>query len=105
MSDLPSSELKCGVCGKPAVGVCNALGPMSDAFCRECLMSNRVSYGNLVAYLYTLCPQRLEDLADWVHPTVNATLDFYGKTWKDFVLDCNDANREYDEYCASQEPQ
>lgn len=98
---LPDSpELKCAVCGKSAIGVCNALGPMSDAFCRECLVAGRVSYGNLVAYLYTGEPKKLEDLADWVHPTVTATLDFYGKTWEDFALDCTEANRGYDEYCA-----
>jgi hypothetical protein len=96
-------DLKCEVCGKPAVGVCNALGPMSAAFCGECLTTNRVTYGNLVGYLYTVEPKTLDDLAEWVHPTVKETLAFYGRTWEDFVKDCADAMRSYEAYCEAEQ--
>lgn len=94
-------ELKCEVCGKTAVGVCNGLGPMSSAFCQECLNAGRVTYGNLVGYLFATGSEELiqkESFAEWVHPVIDATLAFYGKTWEEFQQDCKKAWNDYEAY-------
>ena len=90
-------NLKCEVCQKPAIGVCNALGPVSCAFCRECIEAHRFPYWNLVGYLGFPPPKAKEDLAEWVHPAIDATLAFYKKTWEEFVSDCQKANDKYEE--------
>lgn len=80
-----------------ALGVCNALGPMSSAFCRECLVAGRVTYGNLVGYLCdSVGPTRENSgLAEWVFPTIDVTLLFYGKTWEQFAKDCAEIREQF----------
>jgi len=59
-------------------------------------MAQRVPYWNLVGYLGFPAPKAKEDLAEWVHPAIDSTLEFYKKTWDEFVKDCQEANDKYD---------
>lgn len=90
------SGLTCDVCGEnEAVGVAaSSCGPVSFAYCQECLSAGREPYGALVAYVCGA--QSMDDLAEWIHPVVKATLSAEGKTEEEFFADCKEA---FDEYC------
>lgn len=78
--------MECNVCGKPAVGVASScLGAASLAYCAECLQAGREPYWLLVAALDFASSK--EDLAEWVIPIVEASLEFAGKTYADLFAD------------------
>lgn len=71
-------ELECEVCGRPAIGVCSSpLGPVSHAFCRECLRADRQPWHTLIGGLAG-CDKHT--VADWVWPYIKATCAHYNKT-------------------------
>ena len=72
-------DLTCEVCQKnPAKGVAaSTFGPISHAYCQECLEANREVYGTLVAGV--LGVERGE-VAEWAKPFITATCAFHGKT-------------------------
>jgi hypothetical protein len=95
-------ELKCEVCGKPAVGVCSSIfGAISCAFCKECLQAGREPYGNLVGGLSGI--ESYKGLADWAKDAIKPTLEFYGKTEEDLFVDIKKNDDDFEEYMRKQE--
>ena len=70
----------CCVCNAEAVTVCNGLGPMSEAYCKECLDKRRYSWSNVVAYLWTLDPREINDE---ILESLKPTFEYYNKTKED----------------------
>lgn len=93
----------CDVCGKPAKGVCSSgAGPISYAYCEECLITGREPYGAWIGGLMG-CPSegllKREDIRQDLLPSIDASLEFAGKTWDDLAADVDKAMKEYEEYC------
>lgn len=85
-------KLKCVVCGKPAVGVaCSSTGPVSFAYCAECLRANREPYGALVASVVGI--ESWDLVAEWYRPVVLSNLKAEGKTLEEFFADVEEAQR------------
>lgn len=74
---MESEQLSCNVCDKPALGVCcSVMGPISHAYCRECLELGRQPWNTLVDGLIG-CSR--DDVMDAVQPIIEATCKFYGR--------------------------
>lgn len=92
-----NDTIECNICNKTPAYVCNGMGPMSIAMCKECLALDIVPYWNMLAYLFTLEPRTIDDLSEWCHSTVNNTLKYYNKSFADFAIDCRNAMKNYEE--------
>lgn len=91
-----TSELKCEVCQKPAIGVCSSvMGAITHGFCRECLTANRQPWTTLVGGLIG-CAR--DHVADWTRPYIEATCEFYGKTEDELWEEVERVSKEYDEH-------
>ena len=84
----------CDVCGeRESVDVvCSRAGPVSFAYCRECLDSGREPYSAIVASLVGMNPM---GIADWYKPTIAATIKAEGKTVEQLFEDVREAEEEY----------
>lgn len=86
----------CEVCHKPGDGVySSALGPISHAYCRECLEAHREVYGTLMAGLYGV---ERENVSEGVQQIIKATLAFYNKTEDELWEHVEAFRKEYDAY-------
>ncbi len=91
----------CDICNKPAKGVASSpLGPISNAYCQECLDARREPWGVLVAGLYGV--NGSEALIDWARPIVKATLAFYNKTEEQLWAEVKQFGDEYEAYLEQQ---
>ncbi len=95
MSPLDAArDGKCDVCGKSegiAGGVCSALGAVSFAFCRECLLSGAEPYGMCVGLMMAY-----SDWSDDYRSILDASLIVAGKTTLEFDADVTAALAEYE---------
>jgi hypothetical protein len=81
-------DLKCQVCGAPAIGVASSsLGPISFAYCAECAQSGAEPYGFTVGYVAVTCGNTPEAIAEWFQPVVEVTAQRAGKTVDQFWAD------------------
>lgn len=84
----------CDVCGKEAIGVCCAsMGPISLAYCRECLDARREPYFVLVGGL-SGCSS-LADIREDIHECIKVSLAFAGKTEADLFAEIKQNDDEY----------
>jgi len=91
------NDLKCEVCGEPALGVCcSSLGAISCAFCEECLVLERQPYEVLLGGLSGL--DGPEHVAEWVKSIIAATCEFYKKSENEMWDDVRQGDAEYEEY-------
>ena len=89
-------DLKCEVCGNPAIGVCSStVGPISHAFCKECLVEGRQPWSTLLGGLFGC---RKDYIADWAIPIIEATCKFYKKTVDEFWEEMAQIEKEHKEY-------
>lgn len=96
-----SDELRCNVCGEPAIGVAaSPLGAISSAMCRECLELGRQPWHVLIGCLMG-CERG--EVAEWVLPIIEATLTFYNKTEDEMWDEVQLAVDEYEECMAEEE--
>lgn len=90
-------ELKCNVCGAPAIGVCcGSCGPISFAYCKECLEFGAEPYWALVAYLGCGGITKPEDVRKEYQATIEATCKKADKTEDEFWKDCREG---YEQMC------
>lgn len=88
-----SIEHACEICGGPGALVCSSsLGPISHAYCPDCVTADREVWGTLVAGLWGC---RKYSVADWVKPTIKATCEFYGKTGDQLWEEVEKFEQEY----------
>lgn len=87
---------KCQVCKKnDAIGVaCGACGPISIAYCRECLQAGAEPFDILAAYFGCAGIISLDSVRAEYHPIIEATCTVAGKTIEEFWTACADANAE-----------
>jgi len=91
----------CVICDKEALGVCSSLmGPVSHAYCKECIEAGREDWSTLVGGLYGC---REDSVAEWVLPIIKATCEFYNRTESQLWIDVKKLERDYDNYCRSGE--
>jgi hypothetical protein len=67
------------------------MGPISYAYCRECLSRGLEPYGGIIAYIADNIEQDKhpkECLAEWAHATIERSLEAAGRTWEDLKEDC-----------------
>lgn len=94
-------ERECEVCGwlRPVFVCSSQLGPITHAYCRECIDSNREPLATLVGGLYgCLGPDgKLHVDADiWI--VINSTLGFYKKSVEWLEAEIKKLEAEYDAY-------
>lgn len=79
---------KCGVCGKETmVAVCaSTMGPVSLAYCRDCLESGAEPYNFMVAYV-ALAGEWPGDIRPEARARVRGLLAFHNKTEAEFAED------------------
>lgn len=87
---------KCQVCDKnDAIGVaCGACGPISIAYCRECLQAGAEPFDILAAYMGCGGITSPESVNPEYLPIIEATCRVAGKTEQEFWAACADADRE-----------
>ena len=86
--------MKCDVCGKEGeVSVCcSAYGPVSFAYCEECLVSGREPYSALVVYI--ACAGHFpEDINEMYQEDVRKQLKLHGVSEEQFIKDVEDLLR------------
>lgn len=86
---------KCQVCKqRESVGVFSSvMGPVSVAYCERCLEKCIEPYELVVGALMGIDSEH--DLADHIRPVVDATLEFFGKSYVDLFKDVRSAEEEY----------
>lgn len=84
---IPAPVNRCDVCGKPAVCVAaSAYGPISYAFCAECLQKGLEPYDGVVSYI--ACAGHFpDDIREDYRADVRRMLPLWGKTEEEFVKD------------------
>jgi hypothetical protein len=94
-------DLKCEVCGQPALGVCSsAFGAISHAYCRECLTAGREVWSTLVGGLVGVGGP--DDVVEEVKPRIAATCAFYKKTEARLWQEIDQLMKDYDAYWMQQ---
>lgn len=95
-----SKELTCEICHKPAIGVASSsLGPISHAYCRECVNAGREVWTTLIGGLMTLDPVRV---AERMRPIIEATCKFYNRTEEQLWDEVKKLETDYEAHRASQ---
>jgi len=83
----------CDICEKPAFMVAaSPMGPISLAYCEECLDAKRENWNVLVG---GLIGYEKGTEADWVKPIIEATLKFYNKTEDELWAEVKTTTEEY----------
>lgn len=91
-------DLNCVICGKKAAGVCSSqMGPVSHAYCSECLYFHREEWNTLIGGLFGLDK---DSTADWVKPIIIATCEFYNRTEEELWNAVDKATEDYEDYCS-----
>ena len=85
--DVSRLDLVCDVCGKPArIVAASAYGPISYAFCDECLKKGLEPYKGVVAYI--ACAGHFpDDINEEYRADVRRMLPLWGKTEEEFIKD------------------
>ena len=87
--------MKCDVCGKEGeVFVASSVyGPISFAYCEECLISGREPYDTMVAYI--ACARHFpEDINVMYQEDVRKQLKLHGVSEEQFIKDVDDCIKE-----------
>ncbi len=97
---LDLSGPRCDCCGTEGetVVACSSMGAVSFAYCRTCAEAGVEPYGMCVSLLAD-CGASIENVAEWAHPIVFASLLRAGKTAEDLYRDAKKADEEYEAYC------
>jgi hypothetical protein len=87
---------KCQVCDKnDAIGVaCGACGPISIAYCRECLQIGAEPFDILAAYLGCAGITSFDSVQDAYRPIIEATCKVAGKSLDEFWAACAEVAAE-----------
>lgn len=95
-----NKKLTCEVCNKnEAVGVASgACGPVSSAYCQDCLKKGAEPYGYLVGYISMAGTSR-EEIHESYYSIIKATCEVTGRTEEQFWKDCKRFVEDYDRYC------
>lgn len=85
--DISRLDLVCDVCGKPArIVAASAYGPISYAFCDDCLEKGLEPYKGVVAYI--ACAGHFpDDINEEYRADVRRMLPLWGKTEEEFIKD------------------
>lgn len=85
----------CDVCGKETdVVVCGSgMGPISYAYCEDCLLKGLEPYGGMVAYI-SCAGKYPDDIAPSYRAHIQHILKELGKTEEEFIADCDKALSE-----------
>ena len=90
----------CDVCGKhrSAAVACSGYGPISFAYCKDCLEKELEPYWVVVAYISCVghFPQ---DINEVYQKDVRRMLPLWGKTEAEFIRDVEAAIQEEEERC------
>lgn len=89
----------CDVCGNKTkvVVASSGYGPISHAYCKDCCEKGLEPYGTMVAYI-SGAGRFPEDInPDYVND-VRRILPLIGKTEEQFIADCEEADKEYQEW-------
>lgn len=92
--DISCLGIECDVCGKPArIVAASAYGPISYAFCDECLKKGLEPYKGVVAYI--ACAGHFpDDINEEYRADVRRMLPLWGKTEEEFIKDVEKAIEE-----------
>ena len=88
--------MKCDVCGKEceAFVAASAYGPISFAYCRECLANGREPYRAIVDYI--ACAGHFpDDINEAYRTDVYKQLELHGVSEEQFIKDVNEYIAEY----------
>lgn len=98
------SKGTCEVCGKETdvVVVASTMGAVSNALCEECLNKHLEPYGNIVASI-SLAGNYPKDFNEKQIERIRYMLSELGKTEDEFIRDIEESDREYLEWCKSQQ--
>lgn len=89
---------RCDVCGRQGdVAVaCSAYGPVSFAYCADCLKNGLEPYGAVVSYI--ACAGRFpEDVNEVYRQDVRRMLPLWGKTEKELIHDVDREIQSFEE--------
>lgn len=90
------TELVCNVCGKPAFGVvASHYGAACLASCRDCLSKGIEPWSFLVGGLFGCVRDGRLDVVEEIKPSIQATLDHYGRTEQQLVDEIIAFENEY----------
>lgn len=92
--DISCLGIACDVCGNPARTVAaSAYGPISYAFCDDCLEKGLEPYKGVVAY--TACAGHFpDDINEEYRADIRRMLPLWGKTEEEFIRDVEKAIEE-----------
>jgi hypothetical protein len=96
-------NLKCDVCGQPAIGVASSIMPISFAYCLTCLVQ-RAEPIFIFEYHYDDVSHDGANLAPWFTECVRSYMDGKYITWDEFVKWRHDNGRGKSEPCDYPEP-
>lgn len=89
---------KCAVCGNETkVAVCaSSCGPISVAYCKDCLSRGLEPYDLLVTEYSFLLRKEAREFAERNEKIFK---EFYKKTTKEFIDDCEEKQMQFEEMC------
>ncbi len=92
---MAEPEKLCDVCheNEPTGTAASPLTAVTLAYCHRCLTEYREPYGFLV--IAVMCNDADANLARWMQPYIQPTLDAAGKTRDDLVEDARESLEEY----------
>ena len=92
----------CGVCGATGLVVvcCSSLGPVSHAYCYDCLNNGLEPYGTMVGCV-SGCGDSIDDVREDVQEIIKRSLGKFGKSVNEFNEDVTQANKAMEEFFAS----
>ena len=87
----------CEVCGKnaPVVVCASAFGPVSFAYCKECLTANLEPYQHMVDYV-SMAGEWPHGIAKRYQGEIIRMLEWHGKTEAEFAADVKAAQADFD---------
>lgn len=87
----------CDVCGSGSIGVAaSPLGPISHAYCMDCITSNREPLSTLIGALIGTIEDGRFAVHDWIRPYIEETLDHYDKTEAWLLAEVARSTAEYE---------
>lgn len=90
---------RCDVCGKNVDEVhvaCGPFGPVSLAYCNECLQSGKEPYSMMVAYVAS-GGHFPHDINETYQKEVRRQLQLHGVSEEQFIKDVDDCIRRYED--------
>lgn len=91
--------MKCDACGKEreTFVAASAYGPISFAYCAECLASGREPYGAIVAYI-SCAGHFPNDINAFYQEDVRRQLKLHGVSEEQFIKDVDESIEEEEKY-------